>query len=502
MPLNVVKKEIEAERRVGYKYMQMLTRAESLVPGAGREAIEVLLWDANAALIRCDVQNDRVVMDGTLSCQAVYRMGEEISLRALSAKSSISQVAELAGAEPGMLCRAEANVESVEARYENGHMVFQVGLGIRVWVMELKDFEAVTELGGEENLRTKTQEICLTKLSAEASETAVLTGKIELPRTLDARTTLMDWGSVQIESVEPDLGGIRVKGRTIVETLIASGIEGKPAMVVKYPIEFDKLIELPEWLAKDAQVRASLRGIRTQVEQALDEEDAMLQIQADVYFDIAANIRECAELLADAYAVSGRKLELDMESLRACIRVNRTQTSETIRGTVMLSEGDANIGSIIAVRVLPNIAEISESNGRSVVGGLFDVVLLYMPAGSDRAACARAVLEFSAAVPQALDEESLIALEVASAEASALMGDRVDMKIGLNVLCETRVQSEIEYIEDAREGEAIARKPGYVVCWPEEGADVWSVAKRYGVAAESISGGERIESGRPLVLRI
>ena len=78
MSLKIIRKEIEAEREVGHRYLQMLSRAETLVPGAGREAIEVLLWDANAAIIRADVQNDRVVLDGTLNCQAVYRQGRKM----------------------------------------------------------------------------------------------------------------------------------------------------------------------------------------------------------------------------------------------------------------------------------------------------------------------------------------------------------------------------------------------------------------------------------------
>ena len=43
MPLKLIQKEIEAEREIGYRYLQVLSRAEALVPGAGREAIELLL---------------------------------------------------------------------------------------------------------------------------------------------------------------------------------------------------------------------------------------------------------------------------------------------------------------------------------------------------------------------------------------------------------------------------------------------------------------------------
>ena len=76
-------------------------------------------------------------------------------------------------------------------------------------------------------------------------------GEIDLPAALDARTSLMDWGTVSVESAEPDLGGLRVRGKVMVETLISSGVTGRPAALVKYPMEFDRLIELlPDLLEK------------------------------------------------------------------------------------------------------------------------------------------------------------------------------------------------------------------------------------------------------------
>lgn len=500
MALKVLKKEIETERAVGYRYLQVLARAETLVPGAGREAIDVLLWDANAAVIRSDVQNDRVVMDGTVNCQAVYRMGDETSLRALSAKAQISQVTDIPGAEGGMLSRVQAVVESVEARYENGHMVFQVGLGLHVRVMALENIEAVETLESDSEIRTRTQQLCLAKLAAEANETAVITGRVELPRSLDARTTLMDWGSVIIDSAEPDLGGVRVKGKAVVETLISSGIANMPAVAVKYPIEFDKLIELPEWLAQEAGVSASLRSIRTQVEQAAENSDGMLIIQADVYFDIAANLSQCSEILKDAYALNGSRLDLIREKMNICTEVIRTETPDTVRGTVMLPEGAENVGSIIAVRVLPNVAETITQNGKSRISGLFDVNVLYMTAGSDHPASAQASLEFGIDISQALNDDSMIAVRISSAEAGALMSDRLDLKIGVSVLAETRKQGQTEIIRDVQEGDTVEKRSGYVICWPEADDEPWTVAKRYQVAPESIE--DEISAGKPVVLRV
>ncbi len=505
MPLKMNKREIEIEREIGYRYFQTLSRAEALVPGAGREAIEPLLWDASAAISRCDVQNDRVVLDGALNCQAVYRQGEENSLRALSAKAVLSQVAEIPGAQPGMLCRAQANVENAELRYENGHMVFQLSLGIFVWVSRLESVEIIESIEDAEDVQARYRELCIVKLAAEASETAVLTERVELPGSLDPRAVLMDWGSVAVDSAQPDLGGLRVKGRVQAETLIASGIEGRPAVTVKYPIAFDKLIELPEWLSRDACVVPSVRSIRSQLEATEDADgEGLLSVQADVRFDIAANTRECVQALADAYSVGGRGLRVERRELELTSGVNCSQTSELVRGTVLLEDG-ASVASVIAVRVLPNIAEVSDGEGRSGVSGLLDACVLYMPNGSDQPRAARTSLPFSVDVPQELEENSAIRISVVSAEANALMSDRLEMKIALNIFCETRETEDVELVRNMEEGAEQRRRPGYVILWPEEGEDAWSIGRRYAIPealVQACAGESCVAPGKALVLRI
>lgn len=505
MSLTEIKKEIETERPVAYRYTQLLARAETLVAGAGREAIEPLLWDASAAMIRCDVQNERVVLDGTLQCQAVYRQGEENTLRALTAKSAVSQAVDISGAQAGMLCRTETQVEQVEARYENGHMVFQVGLGVHIWIILLEKTEGVSGLENDWQIETKYEELRLVKLAAVAGETAVITASVELPHSLDARNTLMDWGVALVDSVQADLGGVQVRGRAMIETLVSSGVEGRPAVVVKYPIEFEKLVEMPEWLSKSAGVRAQLRNIRTQIERTDGSEEGKLLIQTDVYFSVSANVKEEFKLLTDAYAIGNRRIEVETERFRACSDVQNTQDTETIRGTVMTDEGTSAIGSIIAVRALPNLAEALPDGDESKISGIIDAEVLYMPSGGDIPASTHVELPFEMKVSQALNDESLIRVGVVSAEANALMSDRLEMKVLLCAECETRRQSEYEIVSNVEIKEDEKKKSGYIICWPHQGERAWNVGKRYGVSEAEVNlsaGEDGVCAGKPIVLKV
>lgn len=503
MALEVKRQTIEVETLVGAQYSQVLIRAEALVPGAGREAIEPLMAEANVSVSGTDVQNDRVVLDGSVFCQAVYRQGEETTLRALTAQATLAQVADIQGAGPGMLARVLAQVEHVEAKYENGHMVFLVTCGLQVQVLQLKQTELIDSVSGVSGLQTTYAEVCSFKLAADTDADVLVKGEIPLPVALDARTSLMDWGAVSIDSAQPDLGGLRVKGRIAVETLISSGVVGRPAALLKYPLEFDRLVELPEWLVQDAFAMASIRRIQSQVEQS-DGEDAKLKVEVELKIAVQANARDCVSALTDIYTTEGKALDVERGRIGVCSGIDRVQFTESVRGTVLLGENAPGVGTVVAVRVRPEIGEWRNENGKGRIEGILEAAVLYMPGGSDLPAAAQAELPFSVEVPGELTDESWIGIEVVSAEANALMSDRLEMKTMLSVCCETRRRAELMVVEEVNESEPIARRPGIVIMWPSAGETAWDIGKRYALPVESVlgDGKHRIEPGKPIILKL
>lgn len=506
MALETKRQTIEVETLIGAQYSQVLIRAEALVPGAGREAIEPMLAEANVSVTGADVQTDRVVLDGTVYCQAVYRQGEEPTLRALTAQATLSQVVEIQGAAPGMLSRVLAQVEHVESKYENGHMVFQVTCGIQAQVLQLRQTEVIDAIMGVDGLQTVYADICSFKLAADTDADVLVKGEIALPVVLDARTSLMDWGAATIDSAEPDLGGLRVKGRLMVETLISSGVTGRPAALVKYPLEFDRLVELPEWLLKDAFAMVAIRRIQSQVDQAADGEDARLRVDAELCISVQANAQDCVSALKDVYTTEGNALDVTRGGVDVCSGIDRVQFSESVRGTVLLGENAPGVGTVVAVRVRPDIGEWRNENGKGRIEGLLEASILYMPGGSDLPAAAQAELPFVIEVPSELTSESWIGLEVVSAEANALMSDRLEMKTMLNVCCETRRRAQVTVVQDVTEGEPIVKRPGIVILWPDSDENAWEIGKRYALPVERVTGeGEakrKIEPGKPLVLKL
>lgn len=498
MALQVNRQTLEVENLIGMKYVQVLVRAEALVPGAGREAIEPLLSEASLYIADTDLQTDRIVIEGTISCQGVYRQGEETTVRALTAQTSLNQAVEIPGTTAGMLSRICADVEHVEAKYENGHMIFLVACGIKAQVLNLSPVELIHSVSGVDGLQTRYHKLCSVKLAAEASELALLREKVALPAALDARTSLMDWATVDIDESVPDLGGVRIKGKVMVETLISSGVAGRPAVLIRYPIQFDQLVEMPDWLTESVFADACIRSIRSQVEQAEGEDDANLVCEAEVKLSIIANSQDCSDALSDIYATQGRRLEVKKGEVSLCSEARRISVNETVRGTVLIGENAPGVGTVIATRARPVIGEWVNENGRSRIDGILEASVLYMPGGSDSLVSTQSELPFSIGVPIELTEDSCVRIQVMGADSNALMSDRLEMKIQMNICCETRSRELFEIVESIEEGDTIVRKPGYMICWPSEGEDEWTVCKRYGVETGKIS---RIKPGEPVIIK-
>ena len=500
MDLQIDNQNLEVEKLVGAKEGQVLVRAEALVPGAGRDAIVPLLSDATLYIAEADLQTDRIVVEGSISCQAVYRQGEEMTVRALAAQTTLNHVIDVPGAQAGMFCRLRGEVAHVEARYENGHMIFQVACSLRAQVMSLTPASVIDAVSGPEGLQTVYRTLRSVKLAAESSEMALLRDSVALPAGLDARTALMDWVTVELDEARPDLGGVRVKGRAMVETLVSSGVEGRPAVLVRYPIALDQLVELPEWLTGDVFAEADVRSVHSAVEPAGEADgDARLTCEIEARVRVLANATDTAQALLDLYATRGSGVEAQTETLDFCAAARRAKVTESVRGTVLIGEGAPGVGTVIAAQVRPAIGAVSGEGDSGRIEGVMEVSVLYMPGGSDAPASAEAELPFSLSVPVPLEEDSIIDLRVLSAEANALMSDRLEMKIQMCAVCETRRRERIDVVEGVAEGAPIQNRPGIVICWPDAGEDAWSVGKRYGVPSERVG---EIRRGQPVVLKI
>ena len=504
MALSLVRQGIETESLIGSEDTQVLLRAEAMVSGAGREAVKILMADAYLALGAVEVQADRVVLDGTVYAQAAYRLGDEASVRALTAQTTLNQAVDMDGAMAKMIARAEGVVEHVDASYENGHMIFRIAVRLRVKVLNLSPVEVINQISGVNGLEVKFAEICSNKLSAEANAEALLREAVTLPAALDARCALMDWFSTQIEDVSRDLGGVRVTGKVLVEALIASGVAGRPVALVKYAMPFDQLVELPDWLTEDVNAAVEVKRLISQVDEG-GQNDSTLKLEAELAVHVYAMGKDCATALVDAYTTSDAGIHIEQQEIELLLGINRVACHDSYKSTMLLPAGAPGVGAVLATRAIPTLSGFESLDGHTVFEGILEATALYMPAGSDKLCAATAELPFSLHCQGELPQDAWINVRVTNAEASTLMSDRLELRATLELDGESRITQKVTIAQDVTETEAPARKTGIVIVWPTADDDLWSIGKRYRIASDAIremNGGGETEAGKAIVARL
>ncbi|MDO4739102.1 MAG: DUF3794 domain-containing protein [Eubacteriales bacterium] len=501
MALEEIRQSIETERIIGEERVQIPVRAEAIVPGAGRDAVVVLLEEARLTMGEVDVQTDRVVVDGSLSAQALYKLGEDGEAGALRANAALSRAIDLPGAAAGMSCLCEAGVEHVESSYENGHIVFQAVVGLHVRVLALEKTELITALNGEEGLELKQEPVSSMKISAESSAQAVLEGDARMPPVLDARTALMDWGTVRIDDASADLGGVKVSGAVLAEALVGSGVPGRPVALVKYSLPFAQLVELPDWLCERVEASAGLNRLSARLQQAEDG-GTNLHFDAEVDVRVKALGEDSVSALADAYGVGGADLRCEYAPVSFCSGVEPISLRETVRTNMMLPEGAPSPGTVIALRVRPQIGQIDSAACGSRISGILETQALYLASGSGALCSAKEELPFAIDCPVALTDSDAIELETESADATALMNDRLEVSCALHVTGAHRSEKELRLLRSAA-AEPVEKTPFSVVFyWPSREEELWEIGKRYRVPMQRLAelNASRCE-GEPLVVR-
>ena len=504
MELVINRQTLEAERLVGKAQAQKLVRAEALVSGAGREEVEILLADAGILTGKTDAQTDRVSVDGKVKCQAVYRIGGESVVRALSVEAPVNQTVEIHGAQAGMHARARSVVDEVKAKYENGHMVFDVSVTSDVMAVELKPTEVICGVSGENSVETRFEEVTSRKVSAENAVTALISDNVTLPAQLDARTALMEWASVTDVDARRDLGGIRVTGNVQCEALISSGVAARPVALVRYAMPLNQMVPMPEWLPDDVRAAVAVRSVTSQVEQAPGGEDGSLRLEVEAEVSVMAVGTDRAQALTDAYSTGAEAVSAVVKNVEVCTGMETVSVREPFRGTIMMPSGGGTVSSVCSAHARATVGEIASEGGRTTVSGVVDAQALYMSGGDEKLLSAAAELPFEATLATEIEEGDWVRVNVLSADGAALMSDRIEFKCLLEIEAEKRRSAVHSVAADLLPSGDNERPRGVLLIWPQEGDTSWSVGKKYHIPVSRVAESRKDEgslAGSVIVMR-
>ena len=229
---------------------------------------------------------------------------------------------------------------------------------------------------------------------------------------------------------------------------------------------------------------------------------------AALHFDAQVDIRvkalggDSVSALSDAYGTEKTDIVCEKQTVVCCTAAEPVLQRETVRANMLLEEGAPSPGTIVALRARPQIAQIEPVGSGTRISGILETQALYLASGSGQLCAAKQDLPFALECPFALGESDDIALEVESADASALMNDRLEVSCALRLSGTRRKEEGFSLVSSAKTVPAEKEPFGVVLYWPSEGEDLWEIGKRYRMSAARIGAlNSARESSGPLIVR-
>ena len=497
MALTMEKKSIEAERTAALAQSQVPLRAESAPTGV-REAAEVLWEDARLYISDCAARDGSALVEGTLYCQALYRLEGDSALRTAEAEVPIQEPLEAVGAKKGMWARCEGEIEHLEAEYAGGRVVFSAVVDLRVRVLETVQAQLVLSASGE-GLFTRQDALSARKKTAEAGAAASLRDEVALPPALRARGVLVSRCAVKNLVCEREPGGARVGGEIQVEALIRCGVEERPVAMVKYALPFQQALSFPDGAGGEAVAFVQVKRLSCQLDDA-DPEETALKIACEA--DVKAALYETREISAvtDAFETGSNDVQLTKTRLEVTGGLQLISGREDFRGELLLGDGGLSVGAVLAVRAQPYVSETDGDRVRGVV----EAVCLYVPAGREQVACARGEMPFEMRVERPVPENARVRVETSDADAMSVVSDRLEVRCQLLARCECPREDALEAVADMVEIPASRPNAALIIRYADSGDDLWSLARRFRVPPEEIArlnpGLETPKAGEPVLL--
>jgi len=474
MALTMEKKIVEAEQVIGSAYGQIPLRAESEPTGL-REAAEILWEDARLYLAPARAADSGAEVEGTIYCQALYRLSGDSALRTAVCEMPIREMLEIEGAQSGMTAVCEGDIEHLEARYSGGRVVFTGAAGLRARISAPAETEIVASASGD-GLECRTQTCVSRKLTAENAAMATLRDEVSLPAALRARGVLITRSTVKNIRCEPEPGGVRVGGEILTEALIRCGVEERPVAMVKYTLPFEQALSFPDSAAGEAVGAVAVRTLDCRLDDE-DSEDAALKILCEVRISAGLYAVEETAVISDAYGTGSADYTPQTIPLRLCAGTRTLEGREDFRGELLLPEGAQGVGAVLAVRAVPRV---SETEG-DIVRGVVESMCLYVPAGREQVSCVRGETPFEMKFSDAIPANSNVRMEALDADALSVVSDRMEIRCTLWGRCISTQEETLQAVSHLIETPAAKPPAALVIHYAAGKEELWDIARRYRV---------------------
>ena len=372
-------------------------------------------------------------------------------------------------------------VKSVIKALTDGNNTLELGIPISI-----SDMDGLQTKPSSYVFSTVTECIETTLSLAESSELGG--GKPSIDSILRSDPSICD-----ITVIKSD-DNITVKGNLTVCTLYAAANTTKTPEIIESHIPFTHTVPAQDPLGDPAlTVRSEIKSFRAEIGEDSDGLPKIIDIRADICFNIVGYAERSGEMLGDAYSLS-KTFSFTQNEIQTFIRKDDVTAQFVLKEPVSIDNGLPAVKEVVSITGQIGQADVTVNNDFISVDGYVVCSALYITAEPSRpiVSCKKQ-LPFSHTIERrGLTETAIVPLRlyVSHTSFSLLSPTELELRIAIAArgeIIENQKLTIINGITDITDNsETAATRPSILVYIVQPGDTLWKIAKRYNAPMDAL----------------
>ena len=507
MSVRMKRETIEAGSLLRAAAQQATVEAEATLPGGLRDEVLLLYTEAQALPLSAETAGNRVTVNGRVAFRALYAQGDLTRVRSVEEMREFSRALTAAAQDTAASYTPVCEITAVSARVFNGRLLMRAEMNLSAEANETHDVSAVTAVE-EDHAQVLTETLTVQHTVGRGSARGLVKGEFEMAQALQADEALLGSGEARVEDI---LGG--ADGRATVAGVIdltvchASRMPGHPLVYTQHTLPFEQ----PVTLSGEAGEILSASVAVTDVAAALEEGDGgqTLRVEVGIEAGVEALREQQTEIVTDVFSDGGDRLIPTGERMSFCVGHVNDHAAESGRIQLILPEHAPRIETVLAAFVQPVLAGAKQQGGKLQADMLLRATLVYMTEDSGIPVSFTAEEPVRMAFAGDLNENDTLAVSASRVEASAVAGDRAEIRFVLSLNGHGARYRPVFAVVDVETEEAPREQPVLALYRAEGGERLWDVMKRYRLSRDSLAAfnealrdkapGERMAEGAEII---
>lgn len=514
MDIELIKENIEGEQLLGENSIDTLVKEEYIIPDINPDVFEVLTLDAKTLILKQEVMQDKVYLEGQVEYNVIYLAKEEDNTKIYNVKymGKFSNYIEMSSVQYSMRCQAECYIEHMECSLVNERKVAIEGIiKLRAEVYNNYNFEVVQGVKDAQDVQFLKAPVIIDKSVGNAIGDLVAKSHIHIDNDKPQIGSILKC-EVNLHKKETKLGEDKVAVNVFAKVgILYNDKDSREVVYVQDDVLLNGEMDLQGVNSTmDSYTDFKVDSVENDVKEDDLGERRIIDVEALIKVATKVSYRDEIETIEDAYSPV-LLLNMTRKDYDLNISNGHAYAESLVKGSIEIPEITEKPAQIIMTSCFVCVTDKKIVEDKVVVDGLLNVEVVYRT--YDEVKYVKVVKE-----------------EIPFTSSLDILGSKIDMECSARVFLES-VEASIEVNTiavkgivgvygsvnsimhknflvgiESTEGEMPSKKASITIYVVQPDDSMWKIAKHYFTTTEllmnvnGIDNAESLKTGQKLII--